>query len=423
MTQAAAPQAPSPDALLRRAMGTSEGRADPLPLLGRLHQDDGELCWMSEEGYLAVFGYASCDRVMRSPEFGRQPPGSARSRIVWPSALTAEQEAQLRVADARGLGQWLQLVDPPDHTRLRRLVSQAFTPQRVARLRPVIEATVDRLLIDVAERQTVDLVADVARPMPRAVIGELIGLPVADRDWFAGHAAAQRHDKDPNAGFEDLLAAARGRRAIAEYLSDLLEERRRQPQDDLVSGLLAAEDAGERLDHAELLALVSMLYIAAYGTTADFVANTVTTLLQHPDQLQVLRAEPALVRQANEEALRYLPVLLSLDYWSKRDTELAGTPVAGDTPMHVFIGAANRDPRVFSDPERFDVRRTGPTSLSFGAGAHYCLGAPLARLQGEVAIGRLLERFEVWELTEPEPELMGYFNYRSYRSVHVRLTR
>jgi cytochrome P450 len=162
-----------------------------------------------------------------------------------------------------------------------------------------------------------------------------------------------------------------------------------------------------------------MLYIAAYGTTADFLCNALLTLLRHPDQLAALRARPGLLRQANEEVLRYTPGVLTVDYWTKDAFEVAGSALPADTPLHLFLGSANRDPSIFGDPSRFDVRRQGPTSLSFGAGAHYCLGAALARLEGELAIGRLLQRFSSWELADPPPDRVDHFNYRSYRSIQV----
>jgi cytochrome P450 len=405
-------------ALLERAMTTASGRANPFPLLSALHGEDDPLVWMPD-GYVAVFGYRACDEVMRSPRFGRQPPGGADSRVVWPIDLDEDQLAAVRAAGSPELGMWLQLVDPPDHTRLKRLVTRAFTPARVAVLRTSIERHFAAVLDRIPPGEAIEFVESVAFPVPAAVIGELVGLPVEDRAWFSAHAKAQRFDKDPDAGFEDLLSAASGRRAIAEYVDGLIDERRRASGQDLVSALIAAEDDGQRLSHPELVALTAMLYIAAYSTTADFLCNALLTLLGHPAELAAVRADPTLVRQANEEVLRVAPVVLSLDYWTKEESDIAGVPIPADSPMHLFLGAANRDPAVFRDPDRFDVHRIGPASLSFGAGAHFCLGAALARLEGEVALGGLLERFSSWQLADPPPERVDYFNYRSFRSIHA----
>jgi cytochrome P450 len=288
-------------------------------------------------------------------------------------------------------------------------------------MRASVEAHFTALLDGLEPGQPLDFVRQVAFPVPTAVIGEMVGLPVADRAWFARHAAAQRHDKDPGARFEDLLAAAEGRGAIARYVGDLIDERRRALRDDLVSALITAEHDGDRLTRPELIALTSMLYIAAYGTTADSLCNTMLTLLAHPDQLGRLRADPALTRRAYDEVLRFEPVVLTVDYWTKEDVELAGSALPAGTPLHLFLGAANRDPAAFADPDRFDIGRDGPASLSFGAGAHFCLGSQLARLEGEVALSGLLARFSRWELAEPAPERIDYFNYRSHRSITVVL--
>ena len=408
--------------LLQAAMEAARAREDPLPLLAQLHDDGTHMAWMPD-GYIAVYGYDVSHRVMRSPQFGRQSPIVDGSRVVWPVALSPDQAARIRAADTASMGQWLQLIDPPDHTRLKRLVTAAFTPTRIERLRSSIEAHFDSVVRAIPNGEPIEFVQRVAFPVPSAVIGELIGLPVQDRTWFAKHAAAQRFDKDPLASFEGLLAAAEGRRAIADYLDSLLDEREHSPRDDLVSELIRVRQEGDRLTRPELIALTAMMYIAAYGTTADFLTNAVLTLLRHPEQLRALRADPTLVGPTGEEVLRYCPVVVSLDYWSKADAEATGLAIPDRTPLHVFLAAANHDPTVFDDPSAFLVTRGGPPSLSFGAGAHYCLGAALARLEGEVAVSRLLREFPEWQLVGPPPEPIGYFNYRSHRSVHVAFRR
>jgi cytochrome P450 len=402
--------------LLRAAMFTSTGRGDPYPLLEQLHGHGDHT--LMPEGYVAVWGYEASNALMHSPAYGRVPPDPTL-RAVFKHDLTPEQALQLGQADTVELGKWLQLVDPPEHTRLRSLVGRAFTPKRVAAARPLIERTVRRLLDDIVPGEATDFVSRLAYPLPTQVVGELVGLPIDERAWFAATVSTQSPDRDPHATFDDLLAAARGRHELARYISGLIDERRRSPVDDLATALIQAQEAGDQLSEPELVAMVLMLYMAGFSTTAHMVTNGVHALLRHPDQLARLRADPALVRPAIEEILRYDSMVITVDYCAKDDNDLLGDRVARNTPVHVFLGAANRDPRVFANPSSFVVDRPGPPHLSFGSGVHFCLGAALARLEAEVFLHALVNRFAVIELADDEPRRRDSFNYREFESLMV----
>jgi cytochrome P450 len=406
--------------LLHEAMLTPEGRRDPYPLLERLHEH-GDHAFMPE-GYVAVWGYEASQALMRSPSYGRVPPDPSL-RAVFHHSLSEEQAIELRGADTSELGKWLQLVDPPEHTRLRSLVNRAFTSRQVESSRSLIEHTVTHILDDVIPGEPVDFVAQLAYPLPTQVVGELVGLPIDERGWFALTTQTQAADRDPHASFEDLLAAASARHDLARYIRGLIDERRRLPKDDLASALIHAQEAGDRLSEPELVAMILMLYIAGFSTTAHMVANGLYALLRNPDQLARLRAEPTLMRSAVEEILRFDSMVISVDYCARQDNSLLGTMVAHGTPVHVFLGAANRDPQMFSEPSRFLVDREGEPHLSFGFGAHFCLGAALARLEGEAFFAALLDRFGSIELADPRPRRRDSFNYREFESLPVVFDR
>lgn len=406
----------SPVDLLHEAMFTAAGRSNPYPLLERLHEHGDHVAM--PDGYVAVWGYDAAQALMRSPLYGRVPPDPTL-RTVFHHSLTDEQVRALRQAETAQLGKWLQLLDPPEHSRLRALVARAFSKNRIAASRPLIERTVARLLDDIPPGEPVDFVSRLAYPLPTQVVGELVGLPLDERTWFADATSTQAADRDPQASFEDLLAAAKGRHDLARYISGLIDDRRRAPRDDLATDLIHAQQAGDRLTEPELVAMILMLYIAGFSTTAHMITNGVHALLRNPSELGRLRSDQTLVPNALEEILRYDSMVISVDYCARQDNALLGSEVTANTPIHVFLGAANRDPKAFHDPARFDVRRTEAPMLSFGAGAHFCLGAALARLEGEVFLRAVLERFPSIELTGAPPQRRDSFNYREFESLEV----
>jgi cytochrome P450 len=296
-----------------------------------------------------------------------------------------------------GPGEFMLGKDPPDHTRLRKLVSKAFTPRAIARLHDraheIAEAQVDAAL----ERGHIDVIADLALPVPSTLICELMGVPVADRDQFTAWTAAATHLLSSFAGApepEALEGAAR----LGEYFVELIAERRETPTDDILTDLIQAEEEGDRLSEAELLSQCVGLLIAGFETTIGLIGNGVLALLRHPDQLQRLRNDPGLIASAVEECLRFDgPIALTLRV-AHQDLHIGDHTIPKDAMLMAMLASANRDPAQFPDPDRFDIGRDPNPHLSFGGGAHLCLGTHLARMEGAAAIGALVRRARTLEL-------------------------
>ena len=278
--------------------------------------------------------------------------------------------------------------DPPDHQRLRKLVNKAFTARRVEQLRPRITAITAGLLADMSTRREVDLLTAFAFPLPVTVICELLGVPTADRDQFRAWSASIVSETVAPEVFQAHATAMIG------YFRDLLAARRRKPADDLLSALISARDEGDSLSENELLSMAWLLLVAGHETTVNLIAGGMLALLLNPGELARLRADPALLSSAVEELLRYVsPVNDATFRFTGEPVELGGVPIGPGEVVLVALSGANRDASRYADPERLDVGRDAGGHLAFGHGIHYCLGAPLARLEAEIAFGGLLERY------------------------------
>jgi cytochrome P450 len=290
-----------------------------------------------------------------------------------------------------------------DHRRLRRLVTKAFTPRMVEQLRPRIQEVADDLIDAVEERGEMDLVEEYAFPLPITVIAELLGIPVADRDRFRRWSNAivtPALTPGSVAEFGALMSD------FVAYLRELFERRRREPAEDLVSALLQVRDGGDALSEQELFSMVVLLIVAGHETTVNLIANATLALLEHPDALARLRDEPSLVPAAIEECLRYdSPVERALNRWAARDVELGGHRIRRGDGIIAIVGSANRDADRFPEPDALDLEREDTKHVAFGRGSHYCLGAPLARLEGEIAVGTLLRRLRGLCVAVPREDL------------------
>jgi cytochrome P450 len=355
-----------------------EFRVDPYPTYEFL-QANAPIFFWEEWGMWFLSRYEDCHALLRDNRLGRGGDGGQEA--------PPQQKPLFEMMD-----HWMLLMNPPDHTRLRALAHKAFTPRMVAQLRDEIQRVTDGLLDRVQGQGRMDLIADFAYPLPVTVICALLGVPPADhvrfRDW--SDAIARSLDLTEEAAVYDRAAVATV--ALTEYLDGLLAERRARPQADLFSALVTAEEEGERLTRDELFATCALLLIAGHETTINLIGNGTLALLRHPDQWSRLCAAPALIQPAVEELLRYdSPVQLTArvaleDIAYKERVFRQGQQVA------FLLGAANRDPAQFADPGALDVARRDNRHLSFGGGIHYCLGAPLARLEGEIAFLTLARR-------------------------------
>jgi cytochrome P450 len=395
----------TPEALtLLDELTTLVGREDPYPHYHRLREISPVL--RAEDGALVLTRHADCVAATRDPRLGHMPP----EMLAFLGFADWAEHPALRMLFTSML-----TLNPPAHTRLRRLVSSTFTARRVAALRPAIETMIDDLLDRMEGRA--DFVDAFAFPLPVTVIGELLGVPAADRPQFKGlvrdwtrvievlDADAVRH-ADP--------AAA----TIREYLAGLAAERRKNPGDDLISALVAAEEAGDRLTEDELLTMAALLFAAGFETTTNLLANSLVALLRHPDQLDRLRAEPGLAQPAVEELLRYDTPVQLVARLVTEPVELGGVTVEANERVVAYLGAGNRDPDRFPDADGLHLDRADNAPLSFGGGIHYCLGAPLARLEAQIALPALARRFPRLAL-DGEPHRRDSLAIRGYLAVPV----
>jgi len=357
---------------------TPEFRDDPHPPLRRLRERDP----VNETpvGLWRLTRYADVSRLLHDV------PAGVRTT-----------DGELPGVDESLGGQRLFMLqqDPPTHTRLRRLVSGAFTPRAIATLRPNVQQIVDACLDRVAERGEMDVIADLGLPVPSTVICEMIGVPVADRERFTVWTAKATHGLAAQFLTPEMLAEAQAAgMSLAAYFQDLIAERRGRLSEDLLSSLIRAEEAGDRLSPLELVSQSIGLLIAGFETTIGLIGNGVRALLRHPDQLALLRARPELTESAVDECLRWDGPIVLTARVLHADVDFGGTTIPKNARVWAMLAAANRDPAVFPDPDRFDVARRPNEHLAFGGGAHYCLGAYLARLEGALAIGSLVQRFD-----------------------------
>jgi len=383
-----------------------ENRPDPYPIYDFIRER--EPVHHAPDGSWVLTRYDHSAALLRDPRFSTNP------------ARLTEGPDPASMGPIRQVGSSLMMfLDPPDHTRLRSLVSQAFTPRMVEALRPRIQLLVDELLDAVVESGEMDVLADLAYPLPTVVICEMLGVPPEDREKFKGWSADASRLLD---GYLDKAAMDKGMVAgmyLFQYFTDLVDDRRRQPHDDLLSALLAAEAGGERLTHAELLSTATLLFVAGFETTMNLVGNGTLALLRNPDQMTRMRRDPTLIRTGVEELLRYDGPVHVTARIATEDLEIDGYSIREGEQVVAMLGAANRDPAQFPDPHRLDVARTPNRHLAFGGGPHFCLGASLARLEAQLAFETMLRRLPDLELHTEAPTYRDHFVIRGVTELKV----
>jgi cytochrome P450 len=388
-----------------------EVHEDPYPLYHQLRTEDP--VHRSPLGFWVLTRHADVLGVLRDPRMSRDPRRSERMESLRASAEVDELLSEEEAAPS------MLFVDPPDHTRLRALVSKAFTPAAVERLRPRVEAIVAELLDRVVVQGRMDVVEDLAYPLPVTVICELFGVPEADRDRFRAWSRELVRLLDPLVAADALERALQARLALRAYLRELIATRRAHPTGDLLSALIAAEDQGSQLSEPELVSMCVLLLVAGHETTVNLIANGTLALLRHPEERASLQAGAALPGSAVEELLRYDSPVQFTSRHALADLEVGGRRVrAGETVIAV-LGAANRDPAQFPDPDRLDLARTPNRHIAFGGGIHFCLGAPLARVEARIAIGAMLERLPGMELGPAAPVRRDTVTLRGLSSLPV----
>jgi cytochrome P450 len=363
---------------------SQETKRDPHTFYAQLRSTE-PLSYVEGLNAWVVTTYEDALFVLKDPRFTKDS-----RKIVQPG--NGQSSAQGMAAGMRTM----LMVDPPDHTRLRALVSKAFTPRMIEQLRPRIQQITDELLDAVQEQGTMDLVADFASPLPITVISEMLGIPAKDRKPFRvwTQAIVNMQEEAQLASLEAFLS----------YIKTLLDEKRVHPGNDLISGLVQVEENGDQLDENELVSMIFLLIVAGHETTVNLLGNGTLALLQHPDQFQLLQRDPSLVPVAVEELLRYTaPVSLSDERWASEDITLHGKLIRKGQMVVAALISANADPQQFPTGETLDITQRENQHLAFGKGIHYCLGAPLARLEGQIAFGTLLQRLPNLHLaSDPE---------------------
>ena len=388
--------------------------SDPYPIYHQLreqdpvHWSDVWGCWVLtryEDVVTVLRDYRRFTNVGRIAAFLDQLPESVRAQIrpLYDNFTTGMPNT-----------------DPPQHTRVRGLVNQAFTARVVEGMRPRVQEIVDSLLDGAEKDGTIEVIGDFAYPLPAIVIAETLGVPASDRDQFkewsddivAFHGTGRPH-------IETILKSTAALLETKEWLLNLIEARRKQPQDDLISALVAAEERGEMLNETELVATCITLLTAGHETTTGLIGNGLLALLRHPHQLRKLRENPALIGTAVEEFLRFDTSFLRAWRLTAEDVEIGGQPIPKGQTLSLMLGAANRDPAQFEDPDRLDITREPNLHTSFGWGIHFCAGAPLARREAEIAFTTLLRRFPRLELDEAGVEWQQNNTFHNLNSLPV----
>jgi cytochrome P450 len=404
---------PMLDGHLLQVLITPEGQADPYPWYTKMRADSR--LFRTSFGPYVVHGYEECLAVLRDPRLGRGIDVENTSVGIF------GDEGSRRGEFMEGSSHNMLLADPPDHTRLRRLVSRSFTPRQVERLRPAIHGLVDGLLDDAAARGDIEFMTEFALPLPMAVIGELVGVPESDRAGLQPAVRAAAKSIEPIQSDEEVEASFEAVTTLGEYFENLLAERRHHPRDDLLSALVQAREQDDRLTDEEITSTAILLFAAGFETTTNLLGNGLLALLEHPDQLADWRAHPEIAPAAVEELLRYdSPVQFNLRC-ALEPAELIGLDLERGDRVIVLQGAANRDPARFDRPDELQLRRTDNVPLSFGWGIHHCIGAPLARMEGEIAFNALLQRFPTIELMTDRPQWRPGFTLRGLLELPLRV--
>jgi cytochrome P450 len=371
---------------------TSAARANPQAVYRQMREQDPvhlALGPVTGNNFWFVTRYEDCITALKDQRLGKEFRKKLPPEMV--AARFGQSEPVFEMMNRNML-----FVDPPDHTRLRGLVHKAFTPRMIENLRPRIQQIADDLLDEMENTRETDLISAFAYPLPITVIAELLGIPTADRDrfrhWTRVLLFGQSMEEINLAGLEFVM-----------YFHQMFDDRRVHPKEDLISGLVAVEEGGEKLEGEELMSMVFLLLVAGHETTVNLIGNGTLALIQHRDQFDKLRAEPELIRNAVEEMLRYNgPIEAATNRWAFEDIEIGGKTIPMGDMVLPALCAANRDPAVFHEPDKFDITRAEAYKhIGFGNGIHYCLGAPLARLEGAIAINALVQRFPQLDLAAP----------------------
>jgi cytochrome P450 len=387
--------------------------ADPYPAYVELRRR-GRVLYDEPSDHWLVPHYDDVNALLRDRRFGR-----TYLHVATHAEMGRPEEPDRHQPFWRLIRAGMLDVEPPDHTRLRKLVSKAFTPRMVGQLRSRVQRMMDELVDEIEGAGEVDLIASVAEPLPVAVIAEMLGVPPADRHLLRpwSHEICLMYELNPSE--EYAQRAVRASAEFSDYLRTLSRERRARPGQDLISALTQVVEEGDRLTEDELIGTCALLLNAGHEATVNVTGNGWWSLFRHPDQLARLRADPSIVPTAIEELMRFDTPLQMFERWVLEDAEIQGVRLPKGAELGLLFGSANRDPSAFEEPDHLDLTRRDNSHLSFGAGVHFCLGAPLARVELEVSFATLLRRLPNIELVSV-PEWKPTYILRGLKELRVR---
>jgi cytochrome P450 len=399
----------------KKVVFSDEILQDPYPTYARLHEE-GPLHYLDVGNKWAVwsiFSHAECASIAKDPRLSAK----RAKQMLLPLPLSRQSEfGEL----ARMLSLWLIFMDPPEHTRLRKLLNKGFSAAAVEDLRPQVEVIVDQMLKPLQYGAEVDLMREFANPMPVRIILEMLGIPQELRDTFVDWSRAIAVFRgNPNRTVEEARAAQDALIELTEFFRTTVAERRRNKGNDLISLLIDIEEEGEVLTEEELYAQCIALLFAGHETTRNLIGNGMYTLLRNPREIAELREKPEMIRSAVEELLRYESPVQFTARVLKEDIEVCGQQLRKGWTVLCMLGAANRDPKQFREPNELDLKRLNNQHLAFSAGLHFCIGAQLARLEGQIALRALVQRFPKMKLAGPRPEWASTFGFRGLKSLAV----
>src|SRR5271170_36298 len=401
----------------KKVVFSDEVLQDPYPTYARLHEE-GPLHYVdvgSKWAVWSIFSHAECSSIAKDPRLSAK----RAQQMLLPLPLSRQSEfSEL----ARMLSLWLIFMDAPEHTRLRKLLNRGFSPAAIEGLRPQVEAIVDRMLRPLQLGSEVELMREFANPMPVRIISEMLGVPQELHDTFVNWSrdiAVFRGN--PERTVEQARAAQAALIAMTDFFRKAVAERRRNKGNDLISLLIDIEEDGEVLTEEELYAQCIALLFAGHETTRNLIGNGMYTLLKHPQETAELREKPEMIRSAVEEILRYESPVQFTARILKEDMEVCGQRIPKRWSILCMLGAANRDPKQFRETDRLDLKRLNNQHLAFSAGPHFCIGNQLARLEGQVALLNLVQRFPEMRLAGPAPEWAPTFGFRGLKSLAVTL--
>ncbi len=390
---------------------TPEFLENPYPTFKKM-REEAPVAWSAKSKYWMCTSYNEIRGILGDMHYEKQ---LQRWKQVNPLMKMVPEVAALMKSRAV----WMLNQNPPDHTRLRGLVNRAFTPKMVAGMRPHIEEIANSLIDNLEKKSEFDFVSEFAFQLPVTVIAEMLGVPKEDREKFKHWSNALTDTLEPSPNLDLMKKANKANEELYEYLRPLVQDRRREPKNDLISALVAAEEEGNKLSEEELLANCILILVAGHETTVNLIGNTVRMLGAHPDQLALLKSNHELVPGAVGETLRFESPVQTTRRLAGADMELAGQSIKEGDMILLFMGAANRDPEQFEDPDRFDITRDTKKHLAYGHGIHHCLGSSLADAEGQIALETLLKRMPNLKVLPQKIEIRPTFALRGAKRLMV----